>query len=504
MADKITNTRSRCVAKFYNYEERSGFTSNFTKTASFIEDDAIIQCAIGRDKGSPFESFQMVLKPKMNYPDVIKPGDWVMIYLDDEKNINLKDRTGLRCIGNIDRVALNTSTNEDGSIIRTYVVSGGGIGKVFNQTEMYYNPYADQSVQQLAHLTAGYAIQGSPYDFIVGYLDLFLGDAKKQGLEDLLYSLFVPYDLYKDLQGEDREKQVAVSFYDILVRKLNDDVKEGYSFTRDISRVMSGNLWNTLQQGCNAVVNELYLDLREGKPTLIFRKQPLKKEKLLERANETINDKNYEISLDKIINLNLGTSDHEAFNFIALMPTNDLIDDKIFALAANGSKDFPRIDRSLLKRFGLRRFERNTEFAFDQSNTLGEILYTWVDELAEYWFNYYRFENGTIELRGKYDFEIGNFYLVPELNKIFMVEGVQYDWSFGSPIVVTLSVTHGLTKEGEFVDSTATTQVSEKNGLGITSYIRPNDKNFDSASSNLGLDKIAQGAKGLRNVLSNL
>lgn len=499
----IVYTRSRCVVKFYNFVERSNFTVDPLKTSSFIEDDAIIQCSVGREKASADETFQLILKPKKNYPNLIKPGDWVLIFLDDESNINIKDLKGLRCIGTVDRVALNTATLDDGSIARTYTVSGGGFGKVFTLSQMFYNPYSSPELKRFIHVIQGYNITGSPFNFINGYLDLFLGDAKKQGLEDLLYSLFIPYDLYRDLGGEEREKTVDVSFYDILIKEFSDETQDGYSFARDISRAMTGSLWNLLQQGCNPLVNELFLDLRDGHPVMVFKKQPLTKEKRMEYANSTINDSKFQIPLKYIVNTNLGTSEHEVFNHLAIWPTNDLIPDRIFALASAYNKDFPRIDKELIKRFGLRRFERYTEYGFDESANLnGDILLRWVDELAEYWFNYYRFENGTLEIRGKYDFEIGKFYYLPELNKIFITESVQYNWTFGQPIVVTLTVTHGSFKNGDFIDSEATTKVSNNSGVASTVFTRSNDKSFESVQSKLDVSNLSKAGRGLSNVIA--
>lgn len=499
----IVYTRSRCVAKFYNFVERSNFTVDPLKTASFIEDDAIISCTVGREKASAEETFQMVFKPKKNYPDLIKPGDWVLIFLDDESNINVKDLTGLRCIGNVDRVALNTATLEDGSIARTYTISGTGFGKVFTHSEMFYNPYMNPELLKSFHVIEGYSITGSPYNFINGYLDLFLGDAKKHGLQDVLYSLFIPYDLYRDLGGQEREKVVDVSFYDILNKEFSDETQEGYSFARDISRAMTGSLWTLLQGGCNPLVNELFLDLRDGKPTLIFKKQPLTKDKRMEYANTTINDSKYQVPLKYVVNTNLGTSEHEVFNFLAIWPTNDLISDRIFAIAQAYNKQFPKVNKELIKRFGLRRFDRNTEYAYDQSAQLnGQILLQWVDELAEYWFDYYRFENGTIELRGKYDFEIGKFYYFPEMNKIFIVESVQYNWSFGQSIVTTITVTHGTFKNGDFIDTTATTNASNNSGVASTVFTRSNDKSFESVQSKLDISNISKAGRGISNVIS--
>lgn len=490
MTTDIIYTRSRCVAKFIPYKQRGDFESNPMDASEFIEDDVIISCEIARDKGLPSDIFSITLKPKKNYMDLIKEGDWVLIYLDDESNINLNSGGGLKCIGNVNRVAENKVTLEDGSIVRTYTVSGNGFGKVFEKTEMFFDPYSLPDFKTSFIEQVGFSLVGSPYDFVKGYIDIFLGDAKKRNLEDVLFNCLVPHGLYKSLGGQGREKGSDISFYDVLTLDLKEDTKEGYSFYRDISRLMSGSLWNTLQQGCNAVINELFLDTKNGKPHVIFRKIPLTNDQIRELANSTINNAKYQIPEKHIINSNLGTSDYELFNYLTLFPVNDLMSERIFAVAKANPQDFPSIKKESIKRYGLRRFDRTTEYAYvPGSDNINDVLIKWIKELREFWFNYHRFENGTIEIMGKTDFELGQFYLIPERQKIYMVDGVQYNWSIGNSIVTTLTVTHGLTKDCNYVDSTATTNVTDQNGVPSTVYNRNNDKNFESSGSS-GFFKI--------------
>jgi len=91
---------------------------------------------------------------------------------------------------------------------------------------------------------------------------------------------------------------------------------------------------------------------------------------------------------------------------------------------------------------------------------------------------------------------------LPELNKIFITESVQYNWTFGQPIVVTLTVTHGSFKNGDFIDSESTTKVSNNSGVASTVFTRSNDKSFESAQSKLDISNLSKAGRGLSNVIS--
>jgi len=156
----VTYTNSRCIARFLPFQTRDLSATiptledvqtpdesltvekkliltpvDTTATDELIEDNAIISCTIARDKNTAAGMFELTLKPIKNYVNLIKPGDWVLIYLDDSSNINLSTHGGLRCIGSVDRIAENKITMESGIVTTTYSISGSDFGKIFDKTE---------------------------------------------------------------------------------------------------------------------------------------------------------------------------------------------------------------------------------------------------------------------------------------------------------------------------------------------------------------------------------
>lgn len=479
----ITYSNVRCVARFFPFKVRetpavTDDNNSFIEADEFIEDDAIVSCSVIRDKNSPSDQFTLVLKPKMDYYNMVKPGDWVLIYLDQVGDIDLKNRKGLKCIGNVDRIARNTIALNDGSVVTTFTIHGSGWGKILQVSEMYYNPYLLSLLMQAlspAPVALGFQLNGSPLDFINGYIDIFLGDAREQGLKNTLFPELIPPQLYIALGGEERAKGSNVSFHDVLVKEFNDNANEGYSVARDVSRVLSDNLWNTLKQAANEVINELFTDTRDGKPVLVFRKQLLTPQLRRDLINGGVTD----ISEKHIVNTNLGASDHELVNYISLFSTNSLITDIAWYAQGEFKDKLPIILGDSTKRFGLRRFERNTEYGFTKDSNVGfDLILKWAQELAEYWFNCYHFESGTIELRGPTDFQIGNFVRLTDKSAVYLVEGITWEWQFGEPITTSLTVSTGIREDGGFLDQDTSTGYSR----GTTYYGRTADKTFAEVS----------------------
>ena len=454
-----------------------GSNQTFGKMASdeFIEDDAIIRFSMAKDMSLAAPTFQIVIKPTKNFYNLIKPGDWVMVYLGDTSHIDVKGTKGVVCIGQVDRIALNRVKMKDGTLSNSFMVHGSGFGKLMAQTMVFFSPYVLDQVKKYVVQSSKYQKGGSPLDFIQYYLDVFTGDAMKAELEDNLFQMLVPPKLYKALSGKTREKGSDVCFRDLLNTEYDPDTNEGFLHFRDITTSNTGSLWNLLLQSANLPVNELYTDTRDGKPYLILQKQPLTKSLLAKRLDETRNVKKYELGLEYIVNSNVGIAEAELKNYIYILPSSELTQALSSVYKEFYPSEYPNLNRESIRRFGLRVANFSTEYAYDNAATLKtDVMLKWKQELGEFWVNRWRMESGTIELIGKHDFEIGKFYHIPEIKMAYRPRGVQYDWQFGEDIVTTLTVTHGVKSSGEFVDSNK----SDKLSYGISHVRNPNTKGF--------------------------
>lgn len=470
---KIIDTNIRCVARFFPFKNRKTLDGNETNEAleadEFIEDDAIVNCSITKEKGSPYGGFQLTLKPKKNYYNLVKPGDWVIIYLDDSKNINIKDLKGVKCVGVVDRVAYNKMTQNNGSISTTYSIHGSDFGKVFEATEFYYNPYANPEFIRGFIQDLDFKLEGSPLDYVNGLLNIFLGNAKEENLREMLFQMLIPSKVYEALKADGKSKGFAVCFNDIIKRKFNDNAGEGYALFKDINKVNAASLWTVLQESANTVVNELYTDLVDGQPTLVFQKQPLTKDQILEYAKDAI-----ELSEDLILNYNLGMSDQELFNYLTIWPTDQMIKSFTYLASAELAGKMPTIYQDSIKRYGFRMIDRSTDYAFQTGAFLFSTLSKWIDEVREFWFNCYHFESGTIEVMGMSNFNVGRFIKIPETKSIYRIESIMWDWSYGDHLVTSLTVTCGMNDDGSYKDENRTENID----YGSSYYERKNDREY--------------------------
>ena len=307
-----------------------------------------------------------------------------------------------------------------------------------------------------------------------------MGNGKLQGLENVIYPMLIPGSVYNALNGEGSTKQFAVSFYDILQRNFKDDTAEGFCVFKDLTRINGNSLWATLQQSANTIVNELFTDIRDGKPTLIFRKQPL----TIDMAKKLMDASLKEISESAIVNLNMGLSDQELFNYISIWSSDDIVKNAPYFAAAAFAGEMPAINKDSTKRYGLRRIDRSTDYgySFKENNYSFDTLLKWLRELKEFWFNCYHFESGSIDLINtgidELNFKIGEFVKVAETGRCYLVESVAYEWTFGNPIHIQLTVTYGINEDGSYID-----QTSDDNLDYGTGYVgRVSDKDFSNES----------------------
>ena len=469
----IINTNTRCVARFFPFKNRETLDGNDTNSAmeatELFEDDAIFSCSVTREKSAPYGSFNLNLKPIKNYYNLIRPGDWVIIYLDDSKNIDIKDLKGVKCVGTVSRMAYNKVTNNDGSIVTTFSISGCDFGRIFEVSEFFYNPYAPEEFIRAFVQDLDLKLQGSPMDYVNGMLDIYLGNAQNQNLREMLFQMLIPSKVYEALKGGDSSKGFAVSFNDIVKRKFNKNAEEGFCLFKDVNKMNAASLWSVLQQSANTIVNEIYTDIEDGQPTLVFQKQPLTKDQILEAARDAT-----ELSEAYIINYNLGLSDFEIFNYMSIWPSDQMINSFAYLASAELAGKIPSIAQDSIKRFGFRMIDRQTDYAYQEGAYLFSQLGAWIDEVKEFWFNCYHFESGTIEVIGRNNFNIGRFIKIPERDVIYRIEGITWDWAYGDHLVTSLTVTYGMKSDGTYLDQ----DDSEGMPYGTTVYERKNDKKY--------------------------
>jgi len=433
--EKLVTSLPRIGLVMFPYANHYTFISegrgNVLEARRLDATSSVKKMVYSKSKSSASGNFTVDLTSDQSWDRVVRPGDWVMLYLS-RFGINTKTTKGLICLGNIDRVSRRKSTTRDGKKFFTYRISGRDFGKIFDKSKFYYNPYVPKSVQNnFVILKKGFKITGSPAEFLQSYLNLYFGDGlvvqlsatkKKQKIKsDQFNQVRLPKPVY-DAFGV---RKSTGKFSDILRVEIGGAdtslVPEGYSWAIPSERAINGSLWDIIVSISNSLMNEVYLSMKyypaEDRvfPTLTLRKLPY---------SQTIFPKlpNIRIQENQILSDDLGFSDHERYNWINFDPQAPRMDGYSQFMAAfegetipdpfalDGTKTplFPFINKASIIRHGLNQFQASTEFFFISGadkkqarvKTDLDIVKRWQKELIEWWSNYDRTENGTMIIKG--------------------------------------------------------------------------------------------------------
>jgi len=432
--EKLVTSLPRIGLIMFPYKKHYTFISEARGnllTANRIDATSSVKTmSYSKSKSDASGNFVVDLTSDQEWTSVVRPGDWVMLYLS-RFGIDKEGTKGLICLGSIDRVARRKNTTKDGKKIFTYRISGRDFGKIFEKSKFYYNPYVPKEVQNnFVILKKGFKITGSPIEFIESYLSLYFGDGFTTRLSankkpekissDKFNQVRLPQQIYTAF-GLPKE---TGNFGDILRTEfggITDDLfPEGYSWAIPSERAINSSLWEIMMSISNPLMNEFFLSMKyyplEDKvfPTLTLRKLPYSQDNYTKLPNIRIQE-------NQIITDDIGFSDHERYNWINFDPIAPRMDgypqfmaaipDQIldpFALDGSKTSLFPFINKASIARHGLNQFEATTEFAFisaadkkqgKEKNDL-DLVRGWQRELIEWWSNYDRYESGTLIVKG--------------------------------------------------------------------------------------------------------
>lgn len=451
----IIYSHSEAVAKVFHYTS----DDNFDVDVFDIED--ILSINTNKDINSPSGVFSIKAAPSKNWKKLVRNGDWIMIFFskDGEKR--------LRMLGNIDRVSRTKEIDaETGSMAVRYMIYGRDFGKVFEKTNIYYNPFLPQNnpaIIDTIFRKEGITFSGSPNEIIEQLLSVFLGGGI-QSIE-ILNQWFISDDLKREvLKSETNEGSDSnVRFYDLLDFAQIEAV-QGYKAYESIS-VLSGFLWNLMKQNSNPAINEFFTELRYDKetkitkPTIYLRMIPFSDQDFTVPETEVTNDEikkfidleRVSITDDEIISEDVGESDHVKFNFFLITASGRPFHNEQMISNFAISDEIPKIDEDSIKKNGLLLRTDSTEFAFLATGKRGElsfnILRAW-NRLMTHWFeNAHKLESGTMVINGNPDIFVGKTL---EVNNNFLgekylyyIEGYQDNWEYPGLWTTSVKLTRG-------------------------------------------------------------
>ena len=432
------------------------YTDETTTSVKVIELKDIIAMQLSKDINSPSGSFNLTSSSSQNWKRQVSPGDWILIYLKNDEEERLK------MIGNVDRVSRVEEVSGEGILTVKYQISGRDFGKVFEKTNIYFNPFVAVSaaIDQII-LKEGILLEGSPSEVITKTINLFLG----KGLESVpgLNQWFISKELKSAIFGNQAQIQIkseGASFIDILDLS---EIKEtrGYTVYESIS-ALQGFLFNLLKQKSNPPINELFLELKFDpktkitKPAVFHGIIPFTEEKFI--VDASAGEARKFVDLDKvtitdkdILFSDLGEADHNRFNFIFITSSGSAYFNQEYLPDIQAAGDIPKINIDSIKRNGLLLRADTTDMGFVLRAKKGEndfaILKAWNHLLAHWWENSHKLESGTMRILYNKDVYLGKVLEVTYENLqekfLYYIEGYNISWAYPGTLLMDLNLTRG-------------------------------------------------------------
>lgn len=460
-------------------------------SVNFIE-DAIESIEINKSMSAPSGTFDITLMPTQNWKQEISPGDWLVIYLYNENTKFSFENNNIAMIGNVDRVSRTKQKDEntDKTIVR-YHVSGRDFGKVFEETDIFANPYiaqsADVNLLNSTLFSHGLFLEGGPSDLVSKIIDVFLSPvgAKLSGVTSDGNASSKPlgqWELPKPLLGL---LGGLSSFHDVLDNSIEPDLP-GYTRRSSLTPDSSVGLWSYMMRSSNEAINEMWVDLKRNtdgsvNPSVFLRPRPSSVffedspgglDGHFHSLVDLVNDGEFiEVSEDDIYYSNLGRDEHNYANMIWLRAS--MLDGETAksqydnVCTRPGQIGLPMYGQENIMRGGLKKANIDLLFSYAKAGSATNAVTLYKSFIA-YLYDvraYNRlYETGTVEGRGDIKARCGLVLRVLSENppvsgieslklssvaneevpaKLYYTEGYKHSWKFPGMWTTTYSVTQG-------------------------------------------------------------
>ena len=407
----------------------------------------IISCTTDKSiAGTPGQfnlvfSDESLLEYGMNtVADLVRPMSIVRIRFDDHKHWSFT--------GPVDRV-IKTRGFSGNAPSRQIVVSGRDFTKILVNHQIYYNEYeAGGIAKNFRFFFEGKNLVGNPAKMIGTVLKIFQQQDDKLNLRLIGGRLLADYlDVESELKKDERR-----------------DDSDFVTFHKSLPEYR-GSLWSLLESFANRPWNELFVDTfptrergtGDTKSYLVLRPTPFDGgvwEDLRARETGFIPESSlyagaHRIDPSEIIQLSLGRSDQEVINWYFVYPT------LYYGLDATEFKAMQThvIDEDSIHRYGLKMVNFTTKYGTEKLMGENGQLGRSVDFVAmarresERFHAWYKhnpeFESGTLLVKGRSWYHVGDPVYLPENGYRYYCEGVRQVYTYGGPRTTQLRLTRG-------------------------------------------------------------
>jgi hypothetical protein len=472
----------------------------------------ITSVTFSKNMGSAAGSFSINLVNSPNYgtndwKDIIKRGYWLVVYMSNEGDLKIGNSVGapqtskeenkrIRCVGYVERVAVNGTTEANGSIDIGFTVTGRDFGIVYEETQVWHNMFQYDKIilDNIAQTKLNITGNARTHEAIKLIHDLFYyplnlnGQAKVNDKKSLV-SIGLQWLLPKEMLADIGFNMAGLSngTYWGALPGVADLIDNGGSIGETGSGIavdrpgdyLSGNAWEQLKKISIPQFHELFTEITdEGLPRLIFRPIPwgIDNSKYPKNAKNITLYKDIEdivtIPAIDLYSFDLGEDEHARYNsFIATVSTTMFnTEDNISLLLNTG---YPRNNFASIKRHGFRPMHVSVD-SIIKNEELGNAaadkqqLLEFNEILFDYWNNSIFAESGTVDILGNSEVKLGKVMKfkddVPYLStKRYYIEGYQDTFQIEENRAASWTQSISLTRGFEEADLLSKSNFQERN-----------------------------------------
>lgn len=196
----------------------------------------------------------------------------------------------------------------------------------------------------------------------------------------------------------------------------------------------NGSLWNFIKELGNAPFDETYWEVLNNKPTLKHRKTPFNKADWIKLPYTIIQD------LD-VVSDNTGRTDLETYTMFSVI--NPIMDDML-----DGSVIYPPLWYSAFyPKYGITQLEVSSPY-MDYMDA--DIVKSFHEDLFNFNIKNNVFSNGTLVVKGKAEYKVGQRVVTESENIEYYVESVTHNFNAYGSWTTSLGVTRGIEPSKRF------------------------------------------------------
>jgi len=521
---KIKSINSQCRIIFYkwliddsieierrlaNKEIKDSFESatsisELTTSQAYDISSKLTSFTYNKSMGNPSGSFTFTLgnhlglsSGESDWKEFIKPGSWCVVYLSQSESLDIKsqiemvdksdlpDKSFIRCIGYIERIAVKSELNSKGGFDLNIEVSGRDLGIVYEETEIWQDFfYQDKTLLDILASSNLKATSDTPINEVIktihdliyapnrliknltsgssNYLSASISkDGKLNSLSSIGLQWLLPRKLLSDLELLDSENESYFGYIKGLLNNIQPTTAN-MPFNSPIS-FLTGNAWQKLKDVSIPQFHELFFELdMQGNPRLNFRLIPWGNDtKYYPQTGKymTLFQKLFHVNVPRIdvLNFDIGQDNHNRKNHFNVNIINSMINRETNIEIKQGTA-FPYQEVDSVRRHGFRPMHVNVNSLSMKSvlsgGTANKYLLNEFDYLLlDLWKFGVNFESGTLERIGSNQVKLGiNVRFNNDIpyvgEKLFYIEGYSDRFTIednGSSLwTQTINLTHGL------------------------------------------------------------